>query len=140
MRTFLSALALLVLVAGCHKNDVDIAELNTNTFDADHPGVTTFITVDMVVTQSYGQGTLYKQLVTLQVHPELFPAASAYKLAAIELTVPDTTYFYSSNTPGNTFVLSNYLVQPGTEYCYRFELTVGDELVGSKVLCAVAQL
>jgi hypothetical protein len=65
-------LSLLVLVAGCHKNDVDIAELDTNTFDADHPGVTAFITVDTVVTQSYGQGTLYKQLVTLQVHPELF--------------------------------------------------------------------
>ena len=128
------------LLVGCHKNDVDIADLKTNPFDRDHPGESTLFTVEPIQTVAYGQGTLHKQTVVVQVHPEQFPATVAYTLRFIELTVPDTTVLHSGGASNNTFLCSNYLITLGTEYCYRFELVVGGEVITAKERCAMAIL
>jgi len=126
---------------GCHKNDVDVAGLTSNPFDADHPGESTLFTVDSIQTETYGQGLYNKQTVVVHVHPEQFPAPTAYELRFIELTDPDTSYFYSNNEAGsNTFLCGNYQVALGTEYCYRFELVVAGEVVTTKEQCTVAEL
>lgn len=130
----------LVLMASCHKNDVDIADLNTNTFDRDYPGDPAFLTIGAIQTEVYAQGVYNKQTVEVQVHPGQFPVPSGYVLRFIELTDPDTTVLYSQNSPGNTFLCSNFQVMLGTEYCYRFELFVGGELIGRQERCGVAQL
>ena len=130
----------LVLMTSCHKNDVDIADLHTNKFDRDYPGDPTFLSIGSIHTEAYAQGIYNKQTVEVQVHPEQFPAPMEYALRFIELTDPDTTIFYSQNTTGNTFLCPNFQVTLGTEYCYRFELFVGGELIDLQERCGVAQL
>jgi hypothetical protein len=142
MKYFIPLLLLvLAIMAGCHKNDVDVGDLNTNPFDRDHPGEYDFFTVDSIQTEAYAQGLYYKQTAVVHVHPEQFPVPIGYTLVFIELTDPDTSYFYSYNEAGsNTFPCVNYQVALGTEYCYRFELWTGDMTEPGKERCAVAQL
>ena len=142
MRRLLPVLLIgLALLASCHKNDVDVADLTSNPFDADHPGVSTLFSMDTIHTEAYAQGVYNMQTVVVNVHPGQFPSPTAYTLRFIELTDPDTSYFYSTNEAGsNTFLCSNYQVALGTEYCYRFELLVEGEVVTAKERCAMAEL
>ena len=128
------------LLGGCHKNDVDIADLNTNAFDRDHPGESTLFTLEPVQNVAYGQGTLHKHTVVFHVHPDQFPASAPYSLGFIQLTQPTTSNLVISSLGNNSFLCTNYLITLGTEYCYRFELIVGGEVVAAKELCAMAEL
>lgn len=121
------------LLAGCHKNDVDIAELNTNPFDRDHPGESPLFTLEPIQTVAYGQGTLYKHTVVIHVYPERFPAATNY-------TISSNGSMGISGQGDNTFLGTKYLITLGTEYCYRFELRVGGEVVAAQEQCAMAEL
>lgn len=141
MKNTLSYLLLCILfLLGCHKNDVDIDELNTNPFDPDHPELADFLDIGQITTASYAQGLHYKQTVEVHVHPERFPVHEEYALRFIELSDPDTLVFYSLNSDDDYFECPNYLVTLGTEYCYRFELLVGGEVVQREERCQVAEL
>ena len=130
----------MALLAGCHKNDVDIAELNTNPFDRDNPGVSTLFTLEPVQNVAYGQGTLHKHTVILHVNVEQFPATTSYSIGFIQLTQPTTSNLVISSLGNNSFLCTNYLITLGTEYCYRFEVLVEGEVVARKELCAMAEL
>src|SRR5690606_30009490 len=119
----------VILLTGCHKNEVDIADLTTNPFDPDYTGELALMTVGAIQTEAYAQGIFHKQTVEVRVHPEHFPAPQNYELHFVELTDPSTGVFYSQNTSDNIFNCPNYQITLGTEYCYRIKLVVGGETV-----------
>jgi hypothetical protein len=137
--TLLTALALLLACAACHKNDVDVAELTTNPFDADYTGPRDWFEVDTITTENTNQFVLFEQHAIIRVHTERFtaPMADRYEVRMVEQTVPETKVYPGA---GSTVVCENYNVSLGTTYCYRFELHVNGQVMQTIEQCALAEL
>ena len=141
MRALLPCLLIgLAIATGCHKNDVDVDDLDSNPFDPEGTSQVEALTIGPIVTAAYAQGVYNKQTVQVQVHPEVFPARTEYELHFIELTDPDTTVQYSLNTTSDSYQCENFVITLGTEYCYRFELVIGGEVVERQERCQIAEL
>lgn len=140
MKYSLTALCLgVILLTACHKNELDIADLNTNPFDPDYVGELAIMSIGAIQTETYAQG-LHKQTMEVRVHPDHFPAPRSYVLYFTKPSAPYNLYFYSSSTTDNIFQCSNYQITLGEEYCYQFKLVIGGETVKEEMVCAIAEL
>lgn len=140
MKGLWSILLPALLLASCHKNDVDISTLDTNMFDADHvqdPAQPLF-TVDTILTVDVNQGVLIEQHAVVRVHPERFSPQVPYEVWMVEHTVPEVKVY-----PGeadNTILCRNFTIQLGTTYCYTFELHAAGQRIAQIDRCALAEL
>lgn len=132
------------LCIGCHKNDVEVAELTTNPYDVDHPWdpASPLMAIDTVLTAPTGLTGNYEQHLVVHVYPERFPAQfpQAYDVWVIERTVPETDYYSSSEQSSDIIVNENLHVELGSTYCYTVQLRVGGQVVKSIDKCALAEL
>lgn len=136
-----AALMLALICAACHKNDVDVAELATNPFDADYTGERDWFEVDTITTENTNQFVLFEQHAIVRVHPERFapPMSGPYEIWMVEETVPETKVYSSVDHPGGIIVCENYQVDIGTTYCYRFELHMAGQAMQAIRRCALAE-
>lgn len=140
MMRALLILSMAGLLAGCHKNDVDISTLNTNRFDADYTGDQRLLYIDSLRTVPYWNGgNIIDEKVYVHVLSERM-AGQAYAVWFIE-TAPgqDTAVMYSANQTTDKFVHRKFNVQDGTQYCWRVEVHVSD-ISNADQACAVAHL
>lgn len=123
----------------CHRNDVDVQALNTNPFDADHPGDNGLFTVDSVWTYDPA-GPYYAQCLKVTVHEDRFPAPTPHAVYVIETGSGDTLSVAGPLVGLGEGVYRNLGVTLDNTYCYRIELRVNGEGMRVEQRCAVAEL
>lgn len=138
MKPWTMVLPLFVGLLSCHKNDVDIAALNTNTFDVDFPGDNRLFTVDSIWT--YQVGPDYAQAISMTVHRERFPQQVGSMFYVIELATGDTLsrVTWPFDWPDDTYRKLGVIL--GNEYCYRVDLRASGSTMRTEERCAVAEL
>ena len=121
----LAALVFLLTFVACHKDDVDVAELKGNPFDADHP-VSSLLIIDSIWTEATIPGAIWQQNLNVRVDNSGLPSPTNYQVRCID-GQGDTIIQYSSQHPNGLFVLENFQVTLGTTYCYDVQLMIGPE-------------
>lgn len=137
MRTTLNiffSLLLLVVMPGCAKDELDVAELNTNPFDPDYagPAIFTYIGATTTTTIVNGQPRLTLNI-RVQVHTEYFARITTYYVEQV-----DGGLTPSSSIPNDVLTIQIPNVDPGETYCRRLYLYNdgvrgggGDEICGT---------
>lgn len=122
-----NALSLFVLMAlvGCHKDDVNVAMLEGNPFDTDHP-VSTLLSLNSISTEATIPGAIWQQNLAVVVDQSRLPSPTEYQVRCID-SDGDTMVQYSSQHPDGIFLIENYQVTLGVTYCYDVQLMLGPE-------------
>lgn len=116
------ALPFILLLASCSKHEVDVQDLRSNPFDADWVGPS-FMTMDSAVTVALVPGAVYQQRFYISLDDRV-TTVNDYSVRFIETTLPDTVMGIATGAPRGQVLLRNNLVQPGTEYCFHFDLLI----------------
>lgn len=138
MRTTLHLLCsalLMVGIAGCTKDELDVAELNTNPFDADYEGPAIFTVVNTSTSAYTIDGVEYLRLnVRVKVHTEYFPRATTYLVDQ-----DGAPLIASSSMPDNELNVQFLDVDPGETYCRDLYLYNGGVRGGGNPVCGTAE-
>ncbi len=119
------SLLVVLFLAGCHKDDVDVSTLQGNPFDTDYP-VNSLLTIDSIWTEATIPGAIWQQNLNVRVDNSGFPSPTDYQVRCID-GEGDTIIQYSSQHPNGLFLLENFQVTLGTTYCYDVQLMLGPE-------------
>lgn len=123
----------------CKKDELVLADLTTNPFDADYDGAPIFTVVSSSTSFVTVNSVLVRQLkVTVQVHTELFGRPTPYIVRVERLFDGTSSSTVPSGSTNNRFdILKNSAVS-GQEYCWRVSLGNAGNFGGSNELCATA--
>jgi len=115
----LSALCL----AGCLKDDLDLANRTSNPLDPDYDGPALIELVSDTTRIVYADGMPTDIVVEQQVHirTELLPSGTDY---ALYVTKVNTGEVYDYSNPDTTPDRAYHHVVPGVSYCYDYQLKV----------------
>jgi hypothetical protein len=119
------SLLVVLFLAGCHKDDVDVSTLQGNPFDTDYP-VNSLLTIDSIWTEATIPGAVWQQNLNVRVDNSGFPSPTDYQVRCID-GQGDTIIQYSVQHPDGQFLLENFQVTLGTTYCYDVQLMLGPE-------------
>lgn len=130
-------LVLILLVTACKKDEVDMAELTTNPFDADYQGAPIFTYVSASTTTQLINGVPTDILaVQVRVHSELFGRPTTYR---IEVGPPVNSMVLSNEVDEGIFTLNLMNTTPGQQYCIPLRLGNGGAYGGGNTVCATAE-
>ena len=79
LRHLMLMAALSLGLAGCYKDDIDVAALTNNPFDADYSGPAIFSLDTIYVEQVTGPPNFLRQVVQFKVNASLFLAPASYQ-------------------------------------------------------------
>ncbi len=125
----------LVLGTGCYKDDIDIAALNTNPFDADFAGPAVFTMDTIYVEQVIGPPNYFRQVVQFRVDAGLFLAPASYQVEVHDL-LEGTRTLVGQVPPGShtlRFYRAEYL--PGQEVCLELRITNNNTFGRPETIC-----
>jgi hypothetical protein len=141
MRTTITTLVALIGLAtftGCGKEELDVASMTTNPFDADYNGPAIFTLIDASTSVSVVNGLPSRRLnMRVQVHTEYFGRVTPYLVEAV--IGGNTTLTQSNSIPGGVLQLRISDVEPGVNYCPQLYLLNGGERGGTSTVCATAE-
>ncbi len=101
MRTALHIIAMLLLLSGCYKDEIDLEGMKNNPFDRDYQGPAVIELVGTYVESTTIAGApAQQQVIEFRVREELFLTPSPYALHVVEHGV-NATYTLSPVTPGS---------------------------------------
>jgi hypothetical protein len=132
-------LALCVLFAGCKKDELDVAELTTNPFDADYTGEPVFTTTGVHTEAILVGGDLVRNLhVDVRVNTALFPEQGPYD---VQYGLPSgvTVQVPSSELADNAFRMTATNVTVGVQYCFEPRLANNGAVGSRTTLCGTAE-
>lgn len=114
---------LLVGLAGCYKDDVDVSARTDNPFDADYSGPSVFSLDSIFVEQVVGPPSYFRQVVQFKVNAALFLAPASYQVEVHDLL--EGTRTLVGQVPPGSHTLRYYRneYQPGQEVCLELRLT-----------------
>lgn len=125
----------LVVGTGCYKDDIDIAALNTNPFDADFAGPAVFTMDTIYVEQVIGPPNYFRQVVQFRVDAGLFLAPASYQVEVHDL-LEGTRTLVGQVPPGShtlRFYRTEY--QPGQEVCLELRITNNNTFGRPETIC-----
>lgn len=128
-------LLVMVGITGCAKDELDVAELNTNPFDADYDGPAIFTVISTSTSTYTVDGIEYQRLnLRVKVHTEYFPRATTYLVDQ-----DGAPLIASSSMPGNELSVQFLNVDEGTTYCRDLYLYNGGVRGGGNSVCGTAE-
>jgi hypothetical protein len=138
-RTLIFLLVALLGLSACKKDELVVADLTTNPFDADYNGAPIFTVVSSSTSFVTVNSVLVRQLkVTVQVHTELFGRPTPYLVKMETLFSGNSSQTTpSANTDDRFDILTNNVL-PGTEYCWQLNVGNGGNYGGGNAICATA--
>jgi len=126
---------LLLVLASCHKDDVDIARLSDNPFDPDYEGPLLFLMGDPYVESPPGSPLSY-QVFPFTVREDLLLAPATYRVRVGD-TGRGTSELLSPNPPGsNSFKYYRPGPEPGQEICLELRLSNNENDARPETTCA----
>jgi hypothetical protein len=137
--TFPALLALCVLLAGCKKDELEVAELTTNPFDADYTGETVFTATDVRTEVILVGGDLVRYLhIDVRVNTALFPQQGAYE---VQYVLPSgvTVEVLGTELSDNMFTMTTSGVEVGIQYCFEPRLANNGAAGSRTTLCGTAE-
>lgn len=135
--TLLCAMATVVALAACKKDQIALDELTTNPFDADYDGAAIFTYVDDTTTIETVGGTPTRVLqVEVRVHEELFGRPTTYQVQA---GAPVDQLILSNQVEDGLLTLRILNTTPGQQYCTLLRLGNGGSFGASSTVCATAE-
>jgi hypothetical protein len=138
-RTFTFLLVALLGLSACKKDELVVAELTTNPFDADYNGAPIFTVVSSSTSLVTINSVLVRQLkVTVQVHTELFGRPTPYLVRSEPLFSGNSSQTTPSANTGDRFDIITNNVLPSTEYCWQLNVGNGGNYGGGNSICATA--
>lgn len=124
-----------LMLCSCAKDEVDVAALNTNPFDADYagPDVFTFLASSSVV--ELINGTPVRILVLeVQVHTEYFGRQTTYFVS-----VGGAGNIPSNSIPGGRLTIRRTGVELGEEYCADLRLFNNGSFGAGNSVCTTVE-
>lgn len=136
---YLALRLLLVLpLASCYKDDVDIAKLNTNALDPEYGGPPMFtILTDSTYQPSAG---VFEHYLKIQVDASRLPYALSYDLRVEDLEDGTVTILPQTAPGAHVFDHFNGPVTLGGTYCYDISLWVQVSSGRKEQYCGIAEL
>lgn len=138
MRPLLPLLPILLLTS-CYKDEVDIASLTTNPFDADYGGQSAIVFdstyLDAIVIGS-PPTTINVQVVQVHVEEALLPAGAVYKLRFDDPDVSDAADVLPD--PGTSvfrYFRMEAAPEPGVEKCFGVALLNDHSTAREETIC-----
>lgn len=135
----IGSLLILLCFSGCKKDELVLADLTTNPFDADYTGQPVFEQV-AVRTVAYTSGTeeLLKLEVDVRVNTALFPVPTSY---SVRYRLPSglTSDVLAADLADDQFTMTEFDVAVGTNYCFVPRLTNNGASGSGATICATAE-
>jgi hypothetical protein len=133
-------IALLLGLTGCRKDDVQIAALNTNPFDADYAGADVFVPegTELVVESIPGVGTISRQVIRFRVRNELFLSAQQGRPYSVRVVdeAAGVSLFLDQPGPGeHRFTYSRSEPSPGVPVCIELRLANNFSVARPETIC-----
>lgn len=132
-------LALLVVIAftACKKDEVKVADLSTNPFDADYDGAPIFSFLSSATATQVING-VPTEILTIQVrvHTAYFGRPTTYLIAA---GAPVNTVVLSNEVEDGVFSLNIMNTTSGQQYCVPLRVGNGGSYGGGNTICATAE-
>jgi|JI10StandDraft_1071094.scaffolds.fasta_scaffold173088_2 hypothetical protein len=136
----LFVLALLVGLGSCKKDEIDLASLNTNPFDADYVGTPIFTFVSATTTSGVVNGVPVNILnVDVQVHTELFGRQTPYIVRTVNSNTGAETMITSGSMVDDRFTVRANGVQPGAVHCWNLQVGNANSFGGGNQVCGTAE-
>lgn len=119
----LYAIALLLLMTGCYKDD--LGSLDNNPFDADYAGAELFTLENDFITllQNPNGSTNRRFTQRVRIHTEHFLGSATYVVRAVPSAGGGPIEIPSNLVQGGLFELVTDNTQSGTTYCWEVRLT-----------------
>ena len=134
-------LALAFLLAACHKDDVDVNDLNFNPFDPGYVGPA-IVELDHSYTDTYttpGGGTIFRFNVVVQVRTDRLDHDTEYSLWSRPFG--SSTWYriaHSTQVDGDEFTIRYDNYSSGAEYCADYAIGTLNAYGASAAVCATA--
>lgn len=137
MRGLLVPTLLMLLLSGCHKDEVDIAALNTNPFDRDYTGEAVFVFEETFVQQvNTGGTTVLLQIIVFRVREELFLSPASYSIALRDLENGNDNGVAIPETTGSSRYRYQRAPAPGVPICLELRLANNFSTARAETICA----
>ncbi|MBK7941114.1 MAG: hypothetical protein IPJ87_04445 [Flavobacteriales bacterium] len=135
LRHLMLMTALSLGLAGCYKDDIDLAELTNNPFDADYAGPAIFSLDTIYVEQVLGPPNFFRQVVQFKVNASLFLASASYQVEVHDL-IEGTRTLVGQVPPGShTLRFYRLEYQPGQGVCLEMRLTNNNAFGRPETIC-----
>lgn len=137
MKRLALILPLLLLLSGCFKDTVDVAQLTNNPFDREFDGEAVFVfeeTFTEVV--NIGTSNVVYQVIVFRVREELFLAPTAYGIRLDDLQNGQLDQPTSPVTPGSSRYRYRREPAPAVPICLRLRLTNNQGAARADTICA----
>ena len=135
-RLFHIALAALLPLSGCYKDEVDIAALNNNPFDPAYEGSPVFVMVDTYTEiVNIGVGNVLYQVMEFRVNEQLFLSPASYSVQVHDLQSGVTELMNPDPPGGSTFKFYRQPA-PGQSICLEVRLSNNQSVAGPETICA----
>ena len=127
----------ITLLSACKKDEIDLATLNTNPFDADYAGAPLFTFLSSETVVVVVNGTPQRNLnAQVRVNTELFGRATTYQVGVDQ---ESGSGIPSNAIPNGLLTISRGNVQPGQEVCWSLRVGNGGAYGGGNRVCATAE-
>lgn len=127
---------LLVLLTGCYKDTVDVADLRDNPFDPDYQGEPVFVLEGTFLQQvDIGTGSVVYQIIEIRVREDLFLAPATYSVAARDLQTGQEELL-NPDPPGGALFRFQRAPSPGQPVCLELRLSNNQSTARAETLCA----
>jgi len=133
-------LALILLLAGCRKDDVSITSLNNNPFDADFTGEDLFVSegTELIVESIPGIGAVSRQVIRFRVRSELFlpgQAGRPYSVQVEDRTTGVGVYLDQAGAGDHRFTYILAVPMPGEQVCLELRLANNFSEARAETIC-----
>ena len=131
-------LALLPLLMGCYKDDIDVASLTTNPFDRDYKGSPVFEMegTSVQVTFIPGVGNVPRQVVDFRVRNELFLSDVTYSVLLKDLGTGSTAELLQAAAGDHRFTYTRDTIIQQEPACLELRLSNNFSAAKAEVICA----
>lgn len=131
-------LALLPLLAGCYKDDVEPAKLTNNPFDPEYVGENIFVS-DGTYTETVfipGVGNVVRQVIAFHVRSELFlSSGSTYSVQVHDQQNGQTVLLNPDPPGGNAFKYYKQNLVQGAPVCLELRLSNNLSVARAETIC-----
>lgn len=128
-------LAMTLLLGACHKDELDVAQLNTNPFDADYAGPPIFtLEGTWLLTTSTGPVTFTEQVIGFRVDESSFLSPASYGVEVRDLLDSSVEQAVPGDGPGRWQY--RRVPVPGQEVCLELRLWNDFSTARAETICA----